>query len=86
MAKRKHSKVKRYGRRYFQNPFPPNHNPLIGTLQVDTLVNARDALYALQELTEHPEEVALTTNTTVGLHFLMTCVIDALQFEIKHRK
>jgi len=42
---------KRYSKKYFQKPFPPNHNALIGTMQYDTLYNVRDAISTIQDLT-----------------------------------
>lgn len=76
---------KKYTKKYFQRHFPPNHNPLIGTLQMDTFANVRDALCTLRELTE-VNDFGLTEGSTTGLHFLMTCIIKAVDFEINNRK
>lgn len=68
------------------NP-PPNHNPLIGILHGDTLINVHDSLSALQELTVSPpnDELNLSTASSNGLYFLLCCVKDALRFEIDYR-
>ncbi len=76
---------KKYTRKYFRKTFPPNHNPLIGTLQMDTFANVRDALYTLRELTE-VQDFGPTEKSMTGLHFLMTCIIKAVDFEIENRK
>ena len=44
-----------YSKEYFAQEFPPNHNPLIGSMREDTLCNVRDALHALNELNETQE-------------------------------
>jgi len=68
------------------NP-PPNHNPLIGLLHGDTLINVCDSLSTLQDLTVSPPngELNLSPPSNNGLYFLMSCIIDALRFEIDHR-
>lgn len=63
---------------------PPNHNPLIGLLQTDTLINVHDSLTTLQELTIN-SDLCLCPASNNGLYFLMDCIIDALRFEIKYR-
>jgi len=68
------------------DPLPPNHNPLIGMLHKDTLTNVRDSLFTLQELTGTPQGMMLSERSTTGLHFLMMCILDALQFEIEYRE
>ena len=78
-------KPKKYTKRYFQRPFPPNHNPLIATAPMDTFTNVRDALCTLRELTEVPD-FNLTERSVIGMHFLMTCIIKAVDFEIENRK
>jgi len=77
---------KRYSKNYFQKPFPPNHNPLIGTMQVDTLCNVRDAIYTIQDLSTLPEGIDLSPKSSTGMYFIMNCILNALQFEIQHRK
>ena len=79
------SKPKKYSKKYFIKPFPPNHNPLIGSMQADTFANVRDALCTLRELTE-VREFGLTEGSVTGLHFLMTCIIKAVDFEIDNRE
>ncbi len=81
----KHNKPKKYTQSYFNRPFPPNHNPLIESNRADTLSNISDALYALKELTESPD-FGMSQNATTGLHFLMMCVIRAVDFENYHRE
>ena len=66
-------------------PFPATHNPLIGTLQIDTLTNANDALCALKTLTD-VQDFSMNEDVRTGLHLLMTCVIRAVEFEIKGRQ
>ena len=69
---------------YFINDLPPTHNPLIAHQSMDTLSNVRDTLCVLRELTE-ANEFSLNDNSTAGLHFLMTCIIRAVEFEVEHR-
>ena len=78
-------KPKKYTKKYFERPFPPNHNPLIASSRADTLNNVSNALYALKELTESPD-FGMTDNTTTGFHFLMLCVIKAVDFENYNRQ
>jgi len=68
------------------NP-PPNHNPLIGTLHADTLINIYDSLSTLQELTVSPPngELNLSPASSTGLYFLLCCIKNALKFEIDYR-
>lgn len=75
-----------YSKKYFQKPFPPNHNPLIGTMPVDTLCNIRDVIATIQDLTNLSEESNLSTSSATGVHLIFSCVFDALQFEIQHRQ
>ena len=69
------------------NP-PPNHNPLIGALHGDTLINVHDSLATLQELTVSPPggELNLSSASSNGLYFLLCCITDALRFEIDCRE
>lgn len=76
---------KKYTQKYFDRPFPPNHNPLIASLPKDTLANVRDALCTLKELTEAPD-FGLSEGSATGLHFLMLCIIKAVDFEVNNRK
>lgn len=68
------------------NP-PPNHNPLIGLLHGDTLINVYDTLSTIQELTVSPpnSELNLYGSSSSGLYFLLCCIRDALRFEIDYR-
>lgn len=65
------------------NP-PPNHNPLIGLLHGDTLINIHDSLSVLQDLTANGE-LNLSDASNNGLYFLLCCIKDALRFEIDQR-
>ncbi len=79
-------KPKKYGNKYFSNPTPPPpHNPMIGSMQGDTLCNVRDGLCLIRELAEVPD-FSPTERTMMGFHFLMTTMINALSFEIENRK
>jgi hypothetical protein len=69
---------------YFTEDLPATHNPLIAALPVDTLSNIRDSLCTLRALNE-TTEFSLDENSVTGLHFLMTCIIKALDFEIDCR-
>jgi len=75
----------KYYAEYFESDLPATHNPLIGILPVDTLNNTRNALCTLREYSElsgtQPQKEAST-----GFYTLMTCVIDALDFEIHSRE
>ena len=75
---------RKYGKNYFINDFPPNHNALIGPTRDDTLSNVRASLSVLRNLAEVPD-FSITEYTPTGFHFLTTCMIDALSFELNHR-
>ncbi len=74
----------KYTKQYFENPLPLTHNPIIASSQIDTFTNVRDTLCTLRELTE-VQEFGLAEHSLTGLHFLMTCVIEAVDFEIRGR-
>ena len=76
MDKKKH-KGSRYKPSFFLKPFPPNHNPLIGVMQVDTMNNIFESLVSLQEMTR--------THSS-GMYFFLCCIVDALDFEMHHRQ
>ncbi len=79
-------KPKKYGKNYFnKTPPPPPHNPMIGSVQGDTLCNVRDGLCLIRELAEVPD-FSPTERTMMGFHLLMTTMINALSFEIENRK
>ncbi len=89
MAKKnKADRKKQYSKKFFKTPFPPHHNPLIGSLQKDTLHNVHDAIATLQELTISCEQdqLVLSEYATGGLFYLLECVGYALRFELYHRK
>lgn len=73
---------------YFNGPFPPMHNPLIGSLPADTFHNVHDAMSTLQELTVgcEQDELVLSEHATGGLFTIMECIIHALHFELYHRR
>ncbi len=79
-----HQTPKKCTKHYFEKPLPPTHNPLIASSQIDTFTNVRDTLCTLRELTE-VKEFGLAEHSLTGLHFLMTCVIEAVDFEINGR-
>ena len=79
-----HATPKKYPEEYFVNASPPNHNPIIGMLKDDTLCNVRNALCALKELADTPD-FAMTKNAGSGYHLLMTCLVDAVCFDIYSR-
>ena len=84
---KKKDKPKKYGEKYFfkNSSPPPPHNPMIGSMQDDTLCNVRDGLCLIRELAEVPD-FSPTKHTMTGFHFLMTTMINALNFEIEHRR
>ena len=67
-----------------KNP-PPNHNPLIGLLHVDTLQNVHDALELLEFSVTTSEEGFPNSSMQDGYYCLMRCVKDAIKFEINYR-
>ena len=68
-----------------KNP-PPNHNPLIGMLHIDTLQNVHDALEILEFAVCASEEEGFPNSSMLdGYYCLMHCVKDAIKFEIKYR-
>ena len=80
--------VKMFSSKYFLEPFPLNHNPLIGMLHKDTLNNVNDDIALLQDLTVNPDEggLMLSEFSNMGYFFLMDCVLYVLRFEIYHQK
>ena len=54
MSKNKQgSHDKKFSRKFFLEPFPANHNSLIGVVHGDTLRNVHDAIALLQELADN---------------------------------
>ena len=51
----------------------------------DTLCNVRDGLCTMRELSEAPD-FAMTKNAIEGYHMFMTCLVDAINFELYNRK
>ncbi len=70
------------------NQHPANINPLIANTQADTLVNTANLLQFLQDcdLLAESEEQRFTDNAANGLHLVLDGAIQALWFEVKHRK
>ncbi len=66
-----------------------NHNPVIGETQMDTLHSITNILGLIQELFLFPHAqdngVDFDEQVTEGIGCILSCAIDALQFEIKHR-
>ncbi|MBX2807878.1 MAG: hypothetical protein KTR20_04525 [Cellvibrionaceae bacterium] len=85
MSENQHAESQQYAKKYFRKPFPPNHNPIIGSMRIDTLCNAHNALCLLRQITE-PKDYQTEKDVEKGLFFLMTCIINALYFEINNRK
>ena len=89
MAKENKNRGNRqYSRKFFLLQFPPNHNPLIGTLQIDTIHNVHDAIALLQEITVCPRDDGFMFSewSNTGYYYLMDCILRALRFEIYNRK
>lgn len=76
---------KKYSKEFFEEPFPANHNALIGSMQSDTLNNVRDALYAIRDVVGTYNDFTPSTRSTSGVIYLMTCTLDAIEFELNHR-
>ena len=86
MSKRK-TRGKKFKRKYFLKLFPPNHNPLIGVLHADTLLNVHDAIALLQELAVNSDDGLMPSESvSTGYFFLMDCILRALRFEIYNRQ
>lgn len=68
---------------YFYNP-PPNQNPIIGAFQNDTLINVRDCLMLLGDISLY-KDTMMADGAITGYYHLMTCLRQALAFEIDHR-
>ena len=81
------NKKQQYSRKFFLKTFPPNHNPLIGVLHMDTIHNVHNAIALLQELTINSDD-GLMPNESIntGYYFLTDCILRALRFEMYHRK
>lgn len=83
----KNQAYKQYSRKFFRKIFPPNHNPLIGALQIDTLNNVHDAVALLQELATNSDEYPATSKSiNMGYYLFTDCILSALRFEIYNRK
>lgn len=79
--------AKKFSRKFFLEPFPANHNPLIGMLHKDTLRNVHDAIAFLQELTVNSDDGLMPSESiSTGYYFLTDCVLRALRFEIYNRQ
>jgi len=76
---------KKYNKKYFDKPFPPNHNPIIGTHCLDTINNVHNALCFIRESHEAPDNESEEESRT-GLFFLLTCLIQWLRFEMENRE
>jgi hypothetical protein len=86
MGKRK-ARGKKFKRKYFLKPFPANHNPLIGTLHGDTLLNVHDAIALLQELSVNSDDGLMPSESvSTGYYFFMDCILRALRFELYNRE
>lgn len=55
-----------YTKDFFRKSFPPNHNPLIGTLQGDALHNVHDVIAMLQDLVVNSNDSALSESVNTG--------------------
>lgn len=77
--------AKKYGSRYFEKPFPPNHNPIIGPHYLDTITNVHNALCFIRESHEAPDYES-EEDAQTGLFFLLTCLIQSLRFEMENRR
>ena len=66
-----------------------HHNPVIGISRIDTLHNVVDILSLVQTLILIPHDqgngVDFDEQASMGLSCILSCAIDALQFEINHR-
>lgn len=76
---------KKFADNYFEDEFPPNHNPAIGPQSADTLSNVRNGLCALDELARSPE-FSNSKEVTEGYGILSACLVSALEFEIYNRE
>ncbi|MCP4595424.1 hypothetical protein [Neptuniibacter sp.] len=58
-------------------------NPLIADMPVDTYINVISALSALKELQSGDDSgrLELSPRATFGLSLLMSCIIEAMNFE-----
>ena len=88
MAKGNKKNKQQYSKKFFQKTLPPNHNPLIGMLQMDTIHNVHDAVALLQEITVCPGDDGFMFSewSNTGYYYLMDCVLRALRFEIYYRE
>jgi hypothetical protein len=88
MAKNKKGSChKKYSKKFFSKTLPANHNPLIGSLHGDTLHNIHDAIALLQELSLHSDDGLMPSpSANMGYYFLMSCILNALRFELYNRK
>lgn len=64
------------------NTPPPTHNPMIGTLHIDTLNNINQSLIAIRDLCLLPNVQAQSLE---GIYYLICTIVDALEFETEYR-
>ncbi len=74
----------KYSQEYFDRPFPPNHNPIIGYNHLDTISNVHNALCFIRETYEAPDYES-EKDIDTGLFFILTCLIHGLRFEMENR-
>ena len=79
------TKIKQFPQ--FLDDTPPNHNPIIGSSQLDTLENVHDVLKLLEELPLNSEshKLYLEERETWGLVNIIECLLGALRFEVDWR-
>lgn len=60
----------------------PTHNPMIGTLHIDTLNNINQSLLAIRDLCLLANGQAQSLE---GIYYLICTIVDALEFETEYR-
>lgn len=67
----------------------PNHNSVVGMTREDTLNNVQDILTVVHEMflfsNEQDHSVEFSEKAATGFACIISCVIDALSFEIRGR-
>ena len=64
------------------------YNPLIGASTAETLYSVRCALFTLQEFVQYmsgKDDTDLGDASSIGLHFLLQCINEAIRFETEQR-
>jgi len=67
---------------------PTTYNPIIGASTSETLYGVRCALFTLQEFAQYApkkDDTDLGEASSIGLHYLLQCINEAMRYETEKR-